>query len=208
MYDPDQIERLLSTRHLKKKDLAIALGKGANSSMSYLQANPTVKTLEKVADYFGVTMDSFFQRSVKGVDRRTEELELEKKHLMEIIDYQNVALRAYEMWKESNDFEESQLKSRLAELETRLQYIQKHPECINELPPLPDFKLVVGVEPLVKETVSFVVPIGKTKKQVRVNKKLREMQAKHVAEQTAERLREGTPAEKKKEPGEDDWSLE
>lgn len=64
MYNGLVINNLLFDRNIKKKDLVIAI-KGNNSTMeSVINGNPTVKTLEKVADFFKVSMDIFFEREV------------------------------------------------------------------------------------------------------------------------------------------------
>ena len=38
---------------------------------------------------------------------------------------------------------QEQLKRRVAELESRLKYLQAHPEAFSELPPMPEFNMIV-----------------------------------------------------------------
>lgn len=70
MYNGSIIEKMLSERKLRKIDLQEALGISYNSYKTIAFGNPTVKTLERVADYFKVSMDVFFERetafSAKG----------------------------------------------------------------------------------------------------------------------------------------------
>lgn len=69
MYNGIVIEHLLRERHLRKKDLISALGWTSVSQLkSVMFKNPTANTLEKIADYFGVTIDTFFNREVENVD--------------------------------------------------------------------------------------------------------------------------------------------
>ena len=64
MYNGQIINFLLENRCIKKKDLILSI-KGTNSTMeSIINGNPTVKTLEKVADFFKVSMDLFFDREM------------------------------------------------------------------------------------------------------------------------------------------------
>ena len=63
MYNGQIINFLLENRCIKKKDLIISI-KGTNSTMeSIINGNPTVKTLEKVANFFDISMDLFFDRT-------------------------------------------------------------------------------------------------------------------------------------------------
>lgn len=63
MYNGHIINQLLSDRNIKKKDFMQAVG--WNSGTQYRQAvtgNPTAATLEKIADFFSVPIDLFFER--------------------------------------------------------------------------------------------------------------------------------------------------
>lgn len=62
MYNGTIIDQLLSERKLRKKDIQDALGISFNSYKTIVYGNPTVKTLEPVADFFNVSMDVFFNR--------------------------------------------------------------------------------------------------------------------------------------------------
>lgn len=62
MYNGKKIRELINTRGLRLKDLRDYLGRRDNSFISTLETNPHVSTLEKVADFFKVSMDEFFIR--------------------------------------------------------------------------------------------------------------------------------------------------
>lgn len=63
MYNGQIIKQLLAEKNIHNKELLSYLGTEANSSLSQIvNGNPTVKRLEKVADFFGVSMDLFFER--------------------------------------------------------------------------------------------------------------------------------------------------
>lgn len=49
---------------MRKKDIQDALGISFNSYKTIVYGNPTVKTLEPVANFFKVSMDVFFEREV------------------------------------------------------------------------------------------------------------------------------------------------
>ena len=63
MYNGNIIRQLLVERNIPNKELLRYLGTEANASLAQIiNGNPTVKRLEKVADFFGVSMDVFFER--------------------------------------------------------------------------------------------------------------------------------------------------
>ena len=63
MYNGNIIKQLLAEKKIQNKELLNYLGTEANSSLSQIvNGNPTVRRLEKVADFFGVSMDVFFNR--------------------------------------------------------------------------------------------------------------------------------------------------
>ena len=63
MYNGQIIKQLLVEKNIQNKELLSYLGTEANSSLSQIvNGNPTVKRLEKVADFFGLSMDVFFER--------------------------------------------------------------------------------------------------------------------------------------------------
>lgn len=63
MYNGNIIRQLLVERNIPNKELLKYIGTEANSSLAQIvNGNPTVKRLEKVADFFGVSMDTFFER--------------------------------------------------------------------------------------------------------------------------------------------------
>lgn len=69
MYNGQIIRHLLELNKIQNKDLLSYLGyegPGSSSAMKQLtDGNPTVKRLEPVADFFKVSMDVFFNRSVE-----------------------------------------------------------------------------------------------------------------------------------------------
>lgn len=69
MYKGRIIKHLLDVNKIPNKDLLEYLGynrDGGNSSLTQIMdGNPTVRRLEPVADFFQVSMDVFFERSVK-----------------------------------------------------------------------------------------------------------------------------------------------
>ena len=63
MYNGNVIKQLLLDRKVPNKELLRNIGTEANASLAQIvNGNPTVKRLEKVADFFGVSMDTFFER--------------------------------------------------------------------------------------------------------------------------------------------------
>lgn len=63
MYNGNIIKQLLLDKKVTNKELLRYLGTEANASLAQIvNGNPTVKRLEKVADFFGVSMDVFFER--------------------------------------------------------------------------------------------------------------------------------------------------
>lgn len=64
MYNGLIINQLLFNRKIKKNRLIEHLKTSASGMESIIGGNPTVKKLEPVADFFGVSMDIFFEREV------------------------------------------------------------------------------------------------------------------------------------------------
>lgn len=68
MYNGQIVKHLLETRKIPNKELLKYIGKdkpGGNSALrQIINGNPNVRTLEPVADFFGVSMDVFFKREV------------------------------------------------------------------------------------------------------------------------------------------------
>lgn len=71
MYNGQIVRYLLEKRRIPNKELLKYIGKdkeGGNSALrQIISGNPTVRTLEPVADFFGVSMDVFFKREVAFV---------------------------------------------------------------------------------------------------------------------------------------------
>lgn len=69
MYNGLIIKRLMEIKKTSNKELLTYLGynrDGGNTSLSQIiTGNPTVKRLEPVADFFEVSMDTFFERKVQ-----------------------------------------------------------------------------------------------------------------------------------------------
>lgn len=68
MYNGKVIRRLLKERGILQKELLEYLypdlQKRNGSIVQIENGNPTVKTLERIADFFQVSMDVFFERSI------------------------------------------------------------------------------------------------------------------------------------------------
>ena len=63
MYNGKVIRTMLAERSIQHKELLTYLGSDSNSSLlQIIDGNPTVKRLERVADFFGCSMDVFFNR--------------------------------------------------------------------------------------------------------------------------------------------------
>ena len=64
MYNGKAIKELLEKRGLQNQALLTALGLNPkqNSIQSLITGNPTAKRLEQIADFFNVTIDTFFIR--------------------------------------------------------------------------------------------------------------------------------------------------
>lgn len=69
MYNGLIIKKLMEMKKVSNKELLAHLGykkEGANNSLTQLiNGNPTVRRLEPVADFFEVSMDTFFERKVE-----------------------------------------------------------------------------------------------------------------------------------------------
>ncbi len=95
MYNGQIIKALLKQQGKKKKDLLEALGVNYGGSIRpFVEGNPTVGKLEAIADFFGVSMDTFFIRdkkpsisvvgnsnnvacvTIKGLEERNEHLHM------------------------------------------------------------------------------------------------------------------------------------
>ena len=64
MYNGLKIKELLVERKLSNKQLLDYIGIVHNGSLaSFLRGNPTAKNLEKIADFFQVSIDTFFDRN-------------------------------------------------------------------------------------------------------------------------------------------------
>ena len=72
MYDGDVIRLLLAKQKKSQRDLSLAVTGKPNSSLHHLYKNPTASTIEKVADFFNVTIDSLFVRTRQPIDYATE----------------------------------------------------------------------------------------------------------------------------------------
>ena len=62
MFNYNRISDLLKERNLKKKQLIEAVGINTHTTFESLNRNIRVDTLEKIADFFGVPTDYFFER--------------------------------------------------------------------------------------------------------------------------------------------------
>lgn len=63
MYNPNKINELLSESGISKKQLLDYIGKNWNGSLkNVINGDIRVSKLEKIADFFGVPVDTFFDR--------------------------------------------------------------------------------------------------------------------------------------------------
>ncbi len=90
MYNPRKVRELLEARGVKVKELGEYLGRSGNSFMRNLEQNIKVSTLEKVADFFQVPTDTFFERSYSS----SEDKELAR--LRELIEEKDGRIAALE----------------------------------------------------------------------------------------------------------------
>lgn len=66
MYNPKKIEDLLRQRGLKNKQLLIHLGYNERGGLlQSVSGDIRVSKLEKIADFFGLPIDTFFDRNIK-----------------------------------------------------------------------------------------------------------------------------------------------
>lgn len=63
MYNGQKIADLIASSKATKTSICDAVGFTSNSQLrQVIQGNPTAKTLEKIADFFNVSIDYFFDR--------------------------------------------------------------------------------------------------------------------------------------------------
>lgn len=106
MYKGNKIRELFAIHSKKNKDLLEYLGSSSNSTIIQLiNGNPTVSKLEQVADFFGVSMDVFFERPEYQQNKNN-------------IDLQNELLR------QENAF----LKEQIKQLEKQVNLLEKYNE--------------------------------------------------------------------------------
>ena len=65
MYNGHKISVLMDECRQKKKDVLFSLEMEYKTLKSIIEGNPTAKSLEKIADYFKVPIDYFFDREVE-----------------------------------------------------------------------------------------------------------------------------------------------
>lgn len=66
MYNPQKIRDLLKSRNLSQKELLQYIGKNWNGSLDgVVTGDIRVSKLERIADFFGVSIDEFFDRNQK-----------------------------------------------------------------------------------------------------------------------------------------------
>ena len=181
MYDGDVIRLLLAKQKKSQRDLSLAVTGKPNSSLHNLYKNPTASTLEKIADFFNVTIDSLFVRTRQPIDYATE-TDMENGYLKKLIQYQETTINASRLLNDTNDYMLEQLKHRVAELESRLKYIQDHPEAITELKPLPEFNLIVPYMQGVGETQVYANLTEKQKREAKARAKIHKKYQKKVIE--------------------------
>lgn len=82
MFNGETIRELLVARKKKLKDLREYLGASGNATvLNIIKGNPKVSRLEEVADFFQVSMDTFFVREYQP--DKVENIEFYKKLIKE-----------------------------------------------------------------------------------------------------------------------------
>lgn len=67
MYNPRKVIELIETSNIQKKALLEYMGKNWNGSvMGVIKGDIRVSKLEKIADFFGVPIDTFFDRECQN----------------------------------------------------------------------------------------------------------------------------------------------
>ncbi|MCM1356511.1 MAG: hypothetical protein NC212_08925 [Staphylococcus sp.] len=67
MYNPQKIIELLEERGIKNVDFLNSVTKGHSGALApVINSDIKVSKLEKIADFFGVSIDTFFERDVKN----------------------------------------------------------------------------------------------------------------------------------------------
>ena len=80
MYNGQKIKALLADRGLRGKDLLVAIGLDPNSTiLPYVDGDIRVSSLEKIADFFGVSIDTFFDRNPANYNAATQSSQLQSK---------------------------------------------------------------------------------------------------------------------------------
>ena len=64
MYNGEEIKHLLLKQNKSKTELSKAVTGRSNSSLHHIYKNPTAATLEKIADFFGVSIDTLFNHLI------------------------------------------------------------------------------------------------------------------------------------------------
>lgn len=87
MYNGRKVKELLAINGRQCQELLEYLGSTSRTTIAQLvNGNPTVKRLEQVADFFGVSMDVFFNRTFQGEDRNIDKLATsERQALMDLL---------------------------------------------------------------------------------------------------------------------------
>ena len=131
-----------------------------------------------------VSIDTFFvNRACPHVDYETEK-DAENGYLKKLIKYQETEMSTYKLLHDTNDYLVEQLKHRVAELESRLKYIEAHPDAIGELKPLPRFELIVPAAKIHPDVKVYTNPTPEERKQKRIKKKLEKQAEAEIRKET------------------------
>ena len=77
MYNGNKIKELLAEQGRSNKDLLEYLGVSYNSSITQLtNGNPSVRKIEKIADFFGVSIDTFFIRDTSDNNKEVTDKDI------------------------------------------------------------------------------------------------------------------------------------
>lgn len=97
MYNGQKIADLIASSKTTKTSICDAVGFTSNSQLrQVIQGNPTAKTLEKIADFFDVSIDYFFDRrkTYENEDTRTVSEQKESHEYINSVSYDRDAISA------------------------------------------------------------------------------------------------------------------
>lgn len=138
MYNGQKIKELLHARNLKQKDLLEALGTRENGSISrFVDGNIKASRLEEIADFFGVSIDTFFIRKGSQADGEDYESDSQTGCKKGLSDRNASKLREQnrilEMQFKAEQSEKSLLTERIKDKECIITQMQSRIEMLEEM---------------------------------------------------------------------------